>query len=222
MTSNLTIALDVLSGEFERRMVALDRPIAGTASETMDDVAGIVKTDGRADIARAGFNRGWQNALRVDRYPKAPRTSIDASVYVYHRIPYAGVFEDGATITGSPLLWVPLDSAPKKISGRKATPALFQEKIGPLVSLTSRNGNPILAATAGVSRSQAASDRPKVTLASLRRGADNPTGVLRTIPMFVGIRQATVGKQLSIREICERARNRIPSLYAQNFNEDNG
>jgi Family of unknown function (DUF6441) len=210
------LLLSALSGDFEESMRELELPIATASTATMDEVAEVVKREGRSDIGRAGFSVRWQNALRVDRYPRGSKKSVDAAVFLFHRIVYAGIFEDGGRIAGQPLLWVPLDSTPKKIGRNRMTAANFGRLIGPLTSLSSRTGTPLLGAPVRLSRTQAASDRPKITLAALRRGKSG-TGILRTVPMFVGIRVANMRKQLNIRQICERAQSRIPAIYASKF-----
>ena len=195
----------------------LNEPIARTATAAADEVAQIVKADARADIARAGFSKKWQNALRVDRYPKGSKFSINAAVFIWHKIQYAGVFEDGARISGNPYLWLPLSGVPPRVGRNRMTPENL-EKVLPdgLVSFRSRTGVPLMGATVRLSRTQAVKDRPKVTLAALKRGKSG-TGILRTIPLFSGIRVTNVPKKLNIKQICERARDRIPSLYASKF-----
>lgn len=213
---DLKLSLLLATKGFDEAILELHRPIAETATAAMDDIVEIVKREARADIARAGFSKRWQNTLRVNRYPTRG-VAIDAAAFLYHRIQYAGVFEEGATIHGQPYLWLPLSNAPKRVSRKRTTPqnlgAVLPEG---LVSFKSRSGVPLMGAVARVSRTQAASDRPKASLAALKRGRSG-TGVLRTIPLFSGIRVTEVPKQLNIRQICERARDRIPALYAANF-----
>ena len=73
---------------------------------------------GRADIAAAGFSRRWQNAFRVDVFPRGRKVSVDAAAWVFHKIPYAEVFEEGATIRGRPYLWIALPGTPTRIGGQ--------------------------------------------------------------------------------------------------------
>lgn len=216
---NLAFSFSILSGSFEEQRRDNERVIAVAATGAMDSVAENVKRQGRADIAAAGFSKRWQNALRVDRYPGRGRISMEPAVYVFHRIEYAGVFEDGARIGGNPYLWLPLSSTPQRLRGGPVTPQKIAAILptGRLVSIPSRSGTPILGAPVRLSRTQALKDRPKVTLAALRRGNAEGSGILRTVPLFFGIRQTNVPEQLSIREICARARDTIPRLYAENF-----
>lgn len=213
---SLKVSFDIITGEFERRMEELQKPIAETAVATMDEVLSTVKVEGRASIAAAGFSRRWQNALRFDRFPRGNKKSINAAVFVHHRIVYAGVFEDGATIVGNPLMWVPLPSSPKRIGRNRFTPRNYNNMVGPLVSMSSRSGTPLLGATVRMSRTNAAQERPKVTLATLRRGRTG-RGILRTIPLFFGIRSTQIEKKFNITQICEAARDAIPSIYARLF-----
>ena len=212
----LRIAYSILSGEFERNMEAMQEPIAFAMSSVMGDLAAEAKIDGRAEIARAGFSKRWQGALRVDRYPKAPRVSIDSAVVVRSKIPYAGVFEDGATIMGKPLMWLPTPSAPKHI-GRNTpmTPENYNLNIGDLQSMTSAKGTPLLVAQVRMPRSASV---PSVR--ALKRGTAGTRGEIRSVPMFVGIKSANQKERLNIREMCVELSKTIPQRYAAKFRSE--
>jgi hypothetical protein len=186
----------------------------------MDAVVLMVKDRGRQDIREAGFSSRWANALRVDRYPRKGKVSMTPAAFIYHNIQYAGVFEEGAKIQGNPMLWLPLSGTPKRIGRNVTNPNRLRSILpdGKLVSIESRSGTPLLAATIRLSRAQAAKPEPKVSLSALKRGREG-SGILRTVPLFFGVKATTIGKKFSIKEICERARDRIPSLYASNFNK---
>lgn len=217
MSLGLRLSLDIISGEFQRAVEDFSGNIAEASTDTMDEVLGIVKREGRADIKAAGFGTRWQNALRVNRYPKKG-VSIDAAVFVNHKISYAEAFEDGATIKGDPLLWLPLSTVPPTLSGRMTRPERLNSILGggsKLVAMgNSKNGTPLLGARLRLSRTAAKKSFSKVTLAALKRGDGEGTGVLRTVPLFFGVRQTKLPKKLSIREVCARAQDRIPALYA--------
>src|SRR4051812_18715685 len=106
------------------------------------DAGEIAKRDGRASIAASGFSRKWQNALRVNIYPPQGDTMRPAA-FIYHKIRYAGVFEEGAVIGGQPLLWLPLSTVPLR-RGRPMTPSQYARSIGPLVSIQRPGGPPLL------------------------------------------------------------------------------
>lgn len=209
------LSLDILTGQFAKDMAELEKPIESAVDKTMKEVSVTAKAEGRANIASAGFSSRWQNALRTKQYKDGPENQ---AVLVYHKIQYAGVFEDGATITGKPLLWLPLANTPAKIGGNLMTVARLSKAIGPLSTIRGKGNTPLLGAPIRLSRTQAASDRPKVTLAALKRGKAGK-GILRTVPLFVGIRTANIRKQLSIREICKTLSDAIPALYAKHFEE---
>lgn len=211
----LGFRFDIITGRFEEAMVEMEAPIASAATAAMDGVLNLVKLDGRASIARAGFSSRWQNALRLQRYPK--QDSMEPAVFVWHKIQYAGVFEDGATIRGNPMMWIPLSGTPVKSGrgGQKLTPERYATSIGDLVSFRSKSGKPLLGARVRVQTGRAVA-RPSLSL--LRRGHNyGGKGVLRTIPLFVGVPLTRVEKKFSIREVCAEARARIPALYAANF-----
>ncbi|WP_353842903.1 DUF6441 family protein, partial [Mesorhizobium sp.] len=58
-----------------------------------------------------------------------------AAALIFHNIRYAGIFEEGGTISGKPRLWLPLKDTPKRAGRQKMTPALYIKTIGPLVSI---------------------------------------------------------------------------------------
>src|SRR4051812_37062518 len=110
--ADLKLVYAAVKGELEDAIEAKYRPIARAATLAIKSAAELVKTEGRADIARA-LSQRFANAWRVNVYPKKG-TSADAAVYAFHRIPYAALFEEGGTVHGRPTLWLPLPSAPKK------------------------------------------------------------------------------------------------------------
>lgn len=216
----IRLSFSILTGAFAAQTKLMESEMAASATKAMDGVVAIVKKEARADIARAGFPIRVQNALRVNRYPeRRSAISINPAAYVFHKIDYMGVFEDGATIKGSPMLWLPLSTTPKTLNGNRVRPASLAAAIGQhLISFTSRNGTPLLGARVAVSRTQAAKTSLKVSLAALKRGNTGKKAVesslFKTIPLFFGVRETHIPKKLSIREICAKARDQIPTLYA--------
>src|SRR3954470_15419731 len=102
---------DVAQGFVETIVKEIQRPIAKAATAAVREAGDIAKRNGRANIAAAGFSRKWQNALRVNVYPQHG-DSLRPAAFIYHKIRYAGVFEEGAVIRGQPLLWLPLPTVP--------------------------------------------------------------------------------------------------------------
>ena len=198
----------------------LKRPVAAAATAAMAEAVGTIKVQVRADIDRAGFSTKWQNAFRVEVYPGGGRISIGAAALAHHRIDYATIFEEGGTIRGKPLLWVPLENTPKRVARRRMTPESFSANIGPLTYIDRRGRPPLLAARAALGRAGARKTRPKVSMAALRRGAaggGSGRTVLRSVPLFVGLDAVRIGKKFDILGIVERAADRLGSLYLKHF-----
>lgn len=71
----------------------------------MNMAASLIVSKGKDDIASAGrFGSSWTDGLRMEIEGASPNMVM----YLTHTIPYAGIFETGGTIQGSPLLWIPL------------------------------------------------------------------------------------------------------------------
>jgi len=167
--------------------------ISTAAYMALRDVGEDIKKLTRASIRRAPgrFGQNWQNAMQVKLYPQS-RPSIDAALFVYNKIPYADVFEQGSRISGNPYLWIPTKNAPVRIAGRHPTPKLFARNFGRLFSARNRKGKaPILLG---------------------RFGSDK-----HRRPMFVGIRTAQMPKAFQIRDAIERGAN--PARFDRYYNK---
>jgi hypothetical protein len=98
---SLRLTLSAVGGAFFRALTEGERPIAKAATAAVREAAELAKSGGRTSIATAGFSRKWQNALRANVYPPN-RDSMRAAALIYHKVPYAEVFERGAVIHGKP------------------------------------------------------------------------------------------------------------------------
>lgn len=223
----LSMVFRAVRGEFKKELMALQKPIARASTATVKEVGDtVVKPGMRAAIARAGFSTKWQNAARVNYYPKSG-TSINAMMWAYHKIGYAGVFEDGAKIAGDPLLWIPIaGTAPARIGTHKTTPANYEKFIGPLHSIRVAGKPPMLAAyMLGKSGS-------KVTMSKLRRGsALSRLGVRRrrsaqgsqltSVPIFIGVRAIHVHARFNLKAVWKRGQARLAPVYLKNIAREN-
>lgn len=127
----------------ETPKVSLRRNLAGL-QERFDEAipaaanmaASMIKQLGDADIAAAGnFGSRWTSGLHVSVQQAAlHRMRISVS----HDIPFAGVFEDGAKIDGSPFLWIPISGTDAEGVRARDYGALFS------IKGLSKNGHPLL------------------------------------------------------------------------------
>lgn len=214
----IKIILKQITEGFDAAMREKYKPLAEAGKETIEAVATEIKRQGRAEIASAGFSQRWQNALRADVYPKR-KDSLNAAALIYHKIPYADVFESGATIRGKPRMWVPLDSTPKKIGRERMTADRFIHEIGPLKMLKRSGKKPLLAAPMTATKAQIRNGAfGKVTLDRLRRGSgkieSKATGRM-LVPLFVGVDSVKLKKRFALTEVIERAADRIEAIFVE-------
>lgn len=196
----------IIKGDFGKAFSEMKNPMAVRATTAIDRLGNAIKTIGRANIAAAGFSKRWQNALRVNRYPRKG-VSISPALWIYHAISYAEVFESGATIHGKPLLWIPLSSTPKKIGGRRMTPKLYTQEIGPLTAISPPGHPPLL-----VAKYQGRSGRKKISLAGLRRGQSGD-GSKTSVPIFVGLERVKLRKRFRLRSIFVNETRQLKRYY---------
>ena len=220
--AGLKFVYRAVRGEFEEAMAENIRPISEAGTAAMREFAENAKQAGRRNIAAAGFSRRWQNTLRSEVFPKRGRTSANAAAWVYHRSPYAAVFEEGAQIRGRPLMWVPIGRTAKLMRRTKMTPRNFRMSIGPLASMRNTR-KPLLGAKLAVTKGDARSGPPyKVTLSALKRGAKGQPGAggLVTVPVFAGVRGVNVPSKFEIRRTIEREAAKLPDLYLKNLDPE--
>jgi hypothetical protein len=214
----MRFAVRVAKGEFAAAMEEIYQPIADAGTAAIREASEVAKTEGRRRIAAAGFSKKWQNTLRAEAYPKRGE-SASAAAWIYHRIPYAAVFEEGATIRGRPRLWVPMSHAPKLTGRERLTPQNFTRKVGPLFSMRGAR-KPVLAANLSVSKSAARRGPPyKPTRAGLRKGAAGQ-GIVRAVPIFVGVDTVSIRKRFDLRSAFEGAADQLPNLYLKHLRTD--
>lgn len=97
-----------------------------------------IKRRGDADIKGAGnFGPRWTEGFKVDVKP-SNGFLLNARIDVHHTIPYAHVFQTGATIKGKPELWIPLPFANVTVTAREFPGGLFRvdRKQGPPLLLS--------------------------------------------------------------------------------------
>jgi hypothetical protein len=192
---------DLAQGFAETIVNEVQRPIARAATAAIREAGEIAKRNGRASIAAAGFSRKWQNPLRVNIYPPQG-DSLRPAAFIYHKIRYAGVFEEGAVIGGKPLLWLPLPTVPLR-RGRPMTPSQYVRAVGPLVSVQRPGKPPLLFA------------KPRAG----RRGRRSSATVERK-PLYVGLSSVAIAKRFDIKGAAQKAAAQLPSLYAKYLKAD--
>lgn len=201
-------------GQLAAGFVSIKGPIAIAATLAVRDAAAFGKQVFRAQIAASGLGLKWQNAARTRVYPKGNRASIDAAALLYHKIPYAGVFEDGATIlpTFGPLLWLPLPNVPVISGGRRLPASKYFDVVGsPLYTIKRPGKPPLLGANVRMTDRRASK---AISLSLLKRGR-NPggRGTVRLVPLYVGVPIATDPKKFDIVAAANAGRARLAEFY---------
>jgi len=193
------VTFGYINGSFAKAFADDYTRMATAATAAITQVAGEAKAAGRASIAAAGFSTKWQNALQAEIFPDTG-VSLNAAAVIFHKIPYSGILEDGGTIHGQPLLWLPIEAnLPARSGLRRWTPALYVQQIGPLVFVNVAGRRPLLV--------------PRTV--SRRRGGRG--GVAK--PVFVGVDAVTIAKKFDITRIVAQAAGRLPDVYAAKLRE---
>lgn len=187
--------------------------MATAAVATMEGLGALAKVRGRVSIAGAGFGLKWQNALRVDVYPNH---GLDAAVRLWHKIPYANIFEDGGDINGAPTLWLPVKNLQTFTGSKRITPSKFERLTGQkLVYYKGPTGTPILGVRIRVNRKGST----KLSLTRLKRGegSSGSKGVVDTVPVFVGLSKVRIPRKFGLEKMMEGVGGEFAGLYVRNM-----
>jgi hypothetical protein len=129
-------------GQFKKNMTKLGgqmqqgigRTARKTGSELKKAIYNNIKSGGN-------FGKPWKNAVRIETVPKRGGALSATVTTRYSSSPLGGAaqaFEEGATIHGNPLLWLPLHSV-QRMSVRR-----FAQREGGLFSVNRPGKHPLL------------------------------------------------------------------------------
>jgi hypothetical protein len=212
---SLRLVYEFVSGEFLRLQLAERAKMARAATAAVHDAGELAKKGGRASIAAAGFSAKWQNALRADYFPKG-RDSLSPAALIYHKIEYSEAFEEGSTIDGKPLLWLPLPNVPLGAGGKQLTPQQFVARIGPLASVNLPGKPPLLVGRGSLSGILRATNKSvRVRKRALRGG--NILG--EEVPLYIGLPDITDPKKFDVVAAINDAAADLGELYLKYFEE---
>lgn len=193
---------------------AVQDQLARAATATIREIGKQGKEAGQRVIAAAGFSGRWQRGMRSAVMPRSGY-SLDASGRIFHSVGFFGIFQEGATISGSPLLWLPLPEVPFSGAGHKQlTPKQFVARVGPLVSINVPGKPPMLAGPGG------GIIRASKTSVKFRRRALK-AGNIRgpVIPLFIGVSSVSIAQKLDIvgavKDVVDKAGEIFDAKFAE-------
>jgi hypothetical protein len=199
---------DNISGQIALAFDSKYEVLANAATLAMRETVKDAQTRARQSIRAGGpgFQSRWPNALRAKVFPERGVSAQPAGL-IYIRSNYAGLFEDGGTISGSPYLWLPLKGVPKRIGFKPLTPG----RLTGLVTIRRPGKPPLLGIRV---RATDARFQKGISLSMLQRGTESKRGKVRVIPLFVGIPRAEIRRRWGITRAVEKAMDALPGRYA--------
>lgn len=177
---------------FKRVFSDVNKTIVDAENDTIKDASAEILRRGRANIAGAGFSARWQKSLQTRVFPAGEKGQKDAAAIIFSTIPYAGVFQEGAVISGQPLLWLPLDTVPRGVGGRPLSPRQAAAKFGGLTSLNRPGRRPLL-------------------VAKTRGGG--------FVPLFVGVERVSIRKRFAVIEVVEDVGGHLAESFEKHLKD---
>lgn len=213
----MRVRFDAPAGQWLKATDAYEKIIANAITKAMRTVAKKAKSLGDDQIKAAGFkNRKWQ--LSVINYPKRG-TSLLPEAWIHSKVNFQDVFQKGADISGSPLLWLPLPSVPEWPGDptRQMSPKKFVQTFGEVLVTIRRPGKPPLLGQRVKIAKKAQPFGRFAARGQLRRGLNAKTGQVTMIPLFVGVPAASISKKFDVEPAIKRAFNDLPKEYLLNL-----
>lgn len=174
----------------------------------------------RDQVQRAALGRRLANTWRGDVYPRGS-DSLSAAGHVYTKAAkiMAG-FEAGAAIRGKDGLWlaVPTPATPKRVMGKRVTPALLEQAWGIRLRFIYRATGPSLLVADDLRAGQGKRGGFRVASERARR-----TGIgIASVVMFWLVRQVKMPKVIHFEPEARRWQARLPELVVRHWRDADG
>jgi hypothetical protein len=226
--AGLKVKLNNVVDDIESAIRNMDLPVRDACTAAIVTAGTAMATLGFANIKGALKGSNIARSWTVRYYPgnakrRPSKPSINAAAWGYSKVPFVKIFEDGGTIHGKPMLWLPLRNAPLAIGRGRArghiTPRKLREEGIKLFSITRAGKVPLLATKINATRAGANRVSLNTTLAALRRSKKAPTGrqVPVTVPLFFGVPAVNIRKKLNLDGIAQAQRDLLAEYYVVNL-----
>jgi hypothetical protein len=210
--------VETTGAELKKHLKDIQKPIAKIATATIKEAAQLVKKNAAIEIQSAGFSSRSSKTLKYTLDPERGE-SIDISATFKFRRGFFSVFEEGATIQGKPLLWLPLETVPFGRGNKRLTPKEYSARIGPLAKTKGTNPPYLVGKTsrAGVLRATTSN----LTLRKRGRRAIKTAPLLsQNVPLYVGVPSVTIPKKFDVKGVIQDVAKQIPEIYLKNAKEE--
>jgi hypothetical protein len=201
-------------GDFTKAQLLAEQKVAAAMTAGMREAADLAKTAARQSIAAGGFSDRWQNALRAEVFPKSG-VSLHPAASIWHNISYADVFEEGKTIEGHPLEWIPTDAVPHGPGGKHLTPKEMVGVWGKLITINVPGKPPMLAAAI---RETDALAGKRLKLKTIRTGGHR-RGKVHVVILYIGKPSVTDPKKFDVIAAVEGVAAQFPDLVIKNLED---
>ncbi|MBF0563190.1 MAG: hypothetical protein HQL37_14530 [Alphaproteobacteria bacterium] len=197
-----------IQGDLRQILEQKIQDMARAATDAVAEVGQRLKEDLRGQVVRAGLGTRLANTWQMKFYPSGGQPSLGAAAYLYSKAPLLiNAFNEGVVITGKDGLWlaIPTSACPKRVGGKRVTPAGLETAWGIRLRFIFRRGRPSLL----VAEMRSSRSRDGVLRRPSQRAIQNNVG-MTTAPLFILVPQVKLKKRLDI----EGARASAPEMLA--------
>jgi hypothetical protein len=207
----------VLGGDLRRILDAELRATERAVTRGMSRTAGDLKQMLRDQITGAGMGRRLANTVRSETYPKNG-VSLSPAALVWTKAPQiVRAFDEGTVIRSRDGFWlaIPTDAVPRRLGGKRPTPALVEQIMGLRLRFVYRRGRSGLLVADGARLGRTGQARALAVRRSRNGGEHIRLNGRATVPMFVLVPSVRMPKRLNWAAAARRAEARLaPNILA--------
>ncbi len=209
-------------GQWEKATTEYERIMATAATKAMRQIGKLAEKAARQAVGAAGFTSNVQRTIQALNKP-ASGYVLNPRVWLHSTVNYLDVFETGRTITGNPLLWLPLPTVPAHpgsgvmfggLVGRPhMTPSQYIRTVGRLVKVVTRKHGGLIMLGAMVEGPDTRPSRARLRRTFLKQRFHEKTRPTHFVPMFIGIARISIPKKFDTEQAAKSAVDGLEKAY---------
>lgn len=218
----MKIVLSAEGDQWQKATTEYERIMAKGATQAFRKMSRVVELAARRAVGNAGFTSNVQRTIQAMNKPPSGYV-LNPRIWLHSTVNYLDVFETGRTITGNPLLWLPLPTVPSHpgsgtmfggLVGRPhMTPSQYVRNVGRLITVVTRKHGGLIMLGALVEGPDTRPSRARLRRTFLKQRFHEKTRPKHFVPLFIGIARITIPKKFDIDRATDDAMDGLEKIY---------
>ncbi len=218
----MKVVLSAEGDQWQKATTEYERIMAKGATQSFRKLSRVVELAARQAVGAAGFTSNVQRTIQALNKPPSGYV-LNPRVWLHSTVNYLDVFEEGRTITGSPLLWLPLPTVPPHpgsgvkfggLVGRPhMTPSQYIRTVGRLIKVVTRKHGGLIMLGAMVEGPDTRPSRGRLRRTFLKQRFHEKTRPTHFVPLFIGIARISIPKKFDTEQAAKSAVDGLEKAY---------